>query len=248
MSNILESLLLHSTRSTTCKTYFKIWQGFNKFIVRLDVIPDTWEERTALYCAYLVDKGVKSTTLRSYVSGIKGILKGDKHKWKWDDEQVVLSSLIKACKIMNDKLTVRLPIHEGLLELMLFETQRIMDKQPYLEILYKTMLSVGYYGLLRVGELTVPGQHTIKDCNIHVAKNKEKILIVLYSSKTHGEESYPQKVKISGNATTRKHRFFCPFVLIKQYLPIRGGFIDDQEPFFVFRDKMPVMDSQFRGI
>ena len=130
-------------------------------------MPQSWEQRTALFCAYLVDRGLKSTTLRSYVSAIKCILKDDKYKWV--DGEVVLDSLIRACKLTNDIVKPRLP---RLLELILFEIGRLFNQQPYLEILYKTVLAIGYYGLFRIGEMTVPGDHTIKASNVHVAKNK----------------------------------------------------------------------------
>ena len=133
-------------------------------------MPQSWEQRTALFCAHLVDRGLKSTTLRSYVSAIKCILKDDKYKWV--DGEVVLDSLIRACKLKNDIVTPRLPISKRLLELILFEIGRLFNQQPYLEILYKTVLAIGYYGLFRIGEMTVPGDHTIKASNVHVAKNK----------------------------------------------------------------------------
>ena len=52
----------------------------------------TWEQRVSLYCAYLVDRGIKSMTMRSYVSAIKCILKDD--HYEWDDNAIILSSLV----------------------------------------------------------------------------------------------------------------------------------------------------------
>ena len=91
-----------------------------------------------------------------------------------------------------------MPIHCKLLELILFEVDRHFSGQGqlYVSILYKTIIIIGYYGLFRIGEL-VKGAHTIKAKNVHVAQNKEKILIVLYTSKTTGVNSHPQKIKIT---------------------------------------------------
>ena len=61
---------------------------------------------------------------------------------------------------MNDQIQTRLPIHRNLLEILLFELERIYTDQPYLEILYKDLFILAYYGLFRVGELT-QGPHTI---------------------------------------------------------------------------------------
>ena len=64
--------------------------------------------------------------------------------------------------------------------------------------MYKALLALSYYGLMRVGELT-QSDHTLLAKNIHLAKNKEKILLLLYSSKTLYKGSKPQKIKIVSN-------------------------------------------------
>ena len=131
-------------------------------------------------------------TIRSYVSAIKCILEDDQHKFS--NELMQLSSLTKACRILNDRIRTRLPIHLSLLQLLIFEVDRLLGTQVYLATLYKAMLAMGYYGLFRVGKLA-KGDHSIKAANIHIGVNKNKILVVLYTSKMHGYGSRPQKVK-----------------------------------------------------
>ena len=250
MKNILDSLLQQQTRVSTAKTYFSIWRQFNKFLINLDVMPQSWEDRTSLYIAYLIDKGMQSGTVKSYVSGIKKTLL--KINYNWDDKQVLLTSLTRACKLKNDMVKTRLPIYCGLLEMILYEVGRMFSKQPYLEILYKTLFALGYYGLLRVGELT-HSQHMIKARDVSLGVNKDKILIVLYSSKTHSEGDRPQKVKIVANLQERSeryiHRHFCPFNLINDFIKARGTSYETyQEGFFVFKDKSPVTAEQARTV
>ena len=60
-----------------------------------------------------------------------------------------------------------------------------------------------YYGLMRVGEVS-QGDHPVKARDIHAATNKDKILVILRSSKTHGKSTYPQKIKITGNTKLNK--------------------------------------------
>ena len=91
--------------------------------------------------------------------------------------------------------------------------------------------------------------HTIKACNIHVGSNKDKILIVLYSSKTHGKESRPQKVKISAlptNNSTATNKYFCPFKVITKYMKCRGSYFVEDEQFFIFADRSPVKPQHIR--
>ena len=178
----------------TNANYRQIWKQFNEFLIKLDNKPDEWEQRTLLFCGYLVNKNCKSTTIKCYISAIKYTLK---HLlgYKWDNGKIVIDSLTKACKMVNDRVKTRLPIHWKLLEVMLFELGRIFDKQPFNKTLYRAIMAIGYFGMFRIGELT-KGDHVIKAKNVHIGTNKNKILIVLYTSKTHQENSYPQQVTV----------------------------------------------------
>ena len=231
---IMEKLKNSQNRSSTNKTYLNVWRHFNRFLIKLDERPDTWEERTPLFVAYQVDRGMQSSSVKSYISAIKKTLIND--GYYWDDSRVLLSSLTRACKVINDKLKIRLPIQCGLLELMLFEIGRLWGStQPYNCCMYQTLFALGYYGLMRAGELTW-GTHVMKAKDVHVGLNKDKILIVLYTSKTHDRSSEPQKIRIVSNKSEKTgsylNRHFCPFKLINSYIGIRPQYCDDNEQFF----------------
>ena len=152
--------------------------------------------------------------------------------------------------MVNDQVRTRLPIKIGLLEILLFELQSLFTNQPYLETLYKTMFALSYYGLFRIGEIT-KGQHTIKAKDIHIGQNKNKMLFILHTSKTHGKESRPQKVKITANndqnsIRVKRQRFFCPFQLSREYLAIRSNYSSESDNFFLFHDNSPFKATQVR--
>ena len=242
MQNILDQLKRKQTRDSTAKNYFGIWRNFNQFVVRLDVKPRKWEDRVYLYCAYSVKKGNKSVTLRSYISAIKAILRADGYELSMD--AVILHALTQGCRLRNDTVSTHLPIQLGLLDLLLFELNRKFGhNQPYLMIMYQTMFAMAYYGLFRIGELAA-SDHSVKAKDVHISTNKDKILMVLYSLKTHGRESQPQKIRIQacdqGLSSTNKRKFFCPFTLMCTYFQLRGRYDDEKEIFFVFRDGSPV--------
>ena len=142
-------------------------------------------------------------------------------------------------------------IHCKLLELILFKVDRHFGGQGqlYVSILYKTIFIIGYYGLFRIGEL-VKGAHTIKAKNVHVAQNKEKILIMLYTSKMTGVNSHPQKIKITSvkNHKSEPKRFFCPFLTIREFIRLRGGFSSNTEHFFVMQDGSEIAPMQVRKV
>ena len=246
MEQVLARLKCRTKRGSTDQNYLGIWRKFNGFLLQLDRRPDTWEDRICLYAAYLVNNGVQSSTLKSYYSAIKSILRDD--GYIVNDEKILLSTLAKACRLVNDKVVTRLPIRGKLLEILLFEIQRMYQDQPYLEIMYKSIFLLAYYGLFRIGELTT-GSHPVKAANVHIAQNKEKILFILYTSKTHGRESRAQRVKIVGNNEQKNiENFFCPFRISREYLALRGNYICETDPFFIFRDQSPVTPYQVRRV
>ena len=125
MERVLESLKCNQHRTSTVKVYHAIWTKFNSFLIRLDRKPNTWEERVAMYCAYLVDAGIQSSTLKSYVSAIKAVLKGD--GYLWDDGKLILGAIIRGCRMKNDEIRIRLPIQIQLLEMLLFENRKTLQ-------------------------------------------------------------------------------------------------------------------------
>ena len=195
MKNIMNNLLTKQYRSSTYRTYICVWRQFNKFVISLDIKAKTWEERLILYVTYMVDSGMQSSTVKSYISAIKRILADD--GYILDHKLVMVHSLTRACRLINDKVWTRLPISCNLLELILFELHRYFsDKgQPYLNIMYRALFTVCYYGLMRACEITF-SEHVVKACNIHAAGNKHKLLIKLYTSKTHSTANRPQEIKI----------------------------------------------------
>ena len=223
----------------------------------MNIKPNLWEDRTALSIAFLVDEGMQSSLVRSYISTIKRIIIDDGYPWK--DNKMLLASLTKACKITNDRVRTRLPIGFGLLELILFEIQRHYlspkSNQTYLTILYQAMFAIGYYGLLRVGEMTFR-QHTIKAKDIHLGTTKDKIKLILYTSKTHGRGTVPQEVKIVSNSSEigakgnqyNMQRNFCPFNLMQKYFKIQKIWERIDEPCFIFQDGSPVTPVQVRQL
>ena len=193
---------------------------------------------------------MQSQTIKSYLSAIKKTLIMD--GCKWNDDLVLVRSLAKACRIVNDSVRTRLPIHCGLPKVILFEVERyfVIKHQFYLEILYKTGFALYYYGMMRIGEVAT-SQHMMKAKDVHMAYNKDKLLIILYSSKTHDKGLGPQKIKITSNRQEKSghylHRHFCPFQLVRQYLKLRGNYTNDTDQFFIFSDGSPVTPYHTRS-
>ena len=135
--------------------------------------------------------------------------------------------------------------------MLLFEVGRMFRDQEYLNTLYKALFALAYYGLMRIGEL-VHSPHTLKATNIHIGQNKNKILIILHTSKTHGLDKPPQRIKIAAlrnyETFARRKRFFCPFELVRNYIAKQGDYATDDEEFFIFQGLTPIQPTQIRSI
>ena len=133
---ILERLKANQNRKSTQHNYHRIWRQFGHFLLKLDTIPLSWDQRLCLYGTYLVEQGAQSSTLRSYMSALKKILRID--SIKVNDDKVMLGILIRGCKMENDRIYVREPIHIRLLEILLFELGRMYsspgNSQPYVTV------------------------------------------------------------------------------------------------------------------
>ena len=231
---------------STKSNYYGIWKNFNKFYLCLDKKPSNWEDRIVLYIGYLISNNRSSQTLRCYISAIRATLLDDGYELK--ENKFLLSALTCACKFKNDILIVR----KGMMKILIKEIGKIFIhrlNQPYLEKLYKALISTTYFGLLIIRELT-KSPHAVKVQDVHVRRNKNKILFVLRSSKTHGIHNLPQTIKIT--VTSYKEPIFldefCPFTLLRKFLQIRPGYRNKDEQFFVFRDHSPVKPEHFRNV
>ena len=191
----MDDLKYNGVKPAMKENYHLIWRNFNKFVIQLDRIPSTWEEKTSLYCAFLVRDGKQSATVKSYVSAIKYKLTTD--GYPWNDKLVLLSTITKACKIMNDVVLTRLPIGAKLLDILIFDVHRENSSNSFFKQLYTTLFLTMYYGLFRVGEVA-ESQHMIKAGNVFIDHENRSAKFVLYTSKTHGRNNRTQEVIVAG--------------------------------------------------
>ena len=100
--------------------------------------------------------------------------------------------------------------------------------------------------MLRIGELTL-SEHTIKAKDVHSAKNKDKVLLILRSSKTHTTRQRHKEITIKRpNRKKEGVTRFCPVELIIEYTEIRPPYENDNDPIFVFTDNSPLKSTHVR--
>ena len=246
---IIEKLRYERHRSSTRAQYYCIWKTFNKFYLRLDVKPGNWEDGLALFVGYLIDSNRKALTVKSYISAIKAVL--SEVNVSLQEDESLLGALARACKLRDNNNITKLPIKFGMMKLILQSLDNMLDQQQYLLKLYQAMVVSAYFGLFHIGELTC-SQHVVTAVDVHVGLNKDKLMFILRSSKTHTRGCKPQIIKITAALVTGKEEMdsnkICPFKIIRQYLAVHKSRRDNKEQFFVFYDRSPVFPHQFRKI
>ena len=224
----------------------KFIKNFNRFIIRLDRKPKSWEDRLLLFVGYLIENKKQSSTVKSYISAIKSVLRKDGVHLNLN--KLLLNSLTKACRLQNNRVRTKLPICKGLMELLAKSVPKMYrSEQPYLILLFQTTIATAYFGLFRIGEITL-SDHVMKAADVHIGENKDKVMILLCTSKTHGKGDKPQIIKIESTGDNNNYHFADPFRLLQRYTAIRRKFIHHSEQFFIYRDWSPVTPQQFCAI
>lgn len=234
-------------KDSTQRTYRSAYLEFTRFNLSLDRIPELLDDQLAMFIACRTLKGDYSSTVSSYLAGIKSYLQMD--GIEINTRTARLRALIKACKYKNDRVIQRMAIKESLLVRIIRQVDIIFHKQPYLSALYQSMLVMGYYGMLRVGEMA-KGEHPVLARDVHLSSSQKKVQIILRTSKTHGLGDQPQYVKFdtfdSRSYLYNKH--FCPYEIVKEFAELRGPKLNERDLFFRFRDGSPVKPHQLSGI
>ena len=63
LEHLIDKLECEQHRSSTKKNYYVVWKIFNRFFIKLDKKPDTWENQIVLFAGYLIETKHKSATV-----------------------------------------------------------------------------------------------------------------------------------------------------------------------------------------
>ena len=133
----------------------------------------------------------------------------------------------------------------------------ILMSNSYLCKLYCALFITTYFGLFKISKVVyTEAGHAVFAKDVHVGRNKDKLMFIQHTSKTHNRGSKPQIIKIasvvshpeinSSTADEIAHYRYCPFQMIKEYLQVWKKFKSDSEQFFVFEDRSRVTATHLR--
>ena len=99
---------------STKRGYRQAWMNLNVFLICMDRIPDSWDDRVCLFVKQLIVERYPPQTIQSYATAVKAMLKDE--GVAIEDNSVVLAALIRSSKqVGKTESRTRLPIQKGLL-------------------------------------------------------------------------------------------------------------------------------------
>ncbi len=233
-AKLIEQGVAKSTRTA----YIRAWKKFTEFLANLDEDPQTWEDRLMLFFTRLSEQGKASSTIRTYMAGVKSRLKIEGVTL---NENHYLLKLMYRGTAKQDSTRLRLPITREMLGPLLRRVDLAM-KDEFDHLLFGAIIAAAYYGAFRIGEL-VGSDHAVKIGNVVGSKTSDKVRILLHSSKTHKMGTAPEAILIEPTGEER-----CPCELLNEYSQRRWTvsqyWKDKPSCFFVHKDGCAVAEFE----
>ena len=157
-----------SISANTRAVYLPALKNFKDFRI-LTKLPDKWpvpSNHILLFIAYHSGKGSAASTVSSYISGISYVHK--LRQWTDPAELFIVRKALEGLRRLNRTKDHRAPISEELLVKICGALNQVCYSE-YETFLFRSVFTLAFYGLFRVGELVYTSEHcahvplTIKD-------------------------------------------------------------------------------------
>ena len=196
-------------KESTYKSYSRAWQLFLQFTKGYSTpIYGLLEHQFMEFISYLSLSCLAPATIYLYVSGVRNNL-----CW-WGlntfQDSFVIKMMLKGVSAKHREPDICLPITRDILGQMCLVLAYIVG-DPYLTVMYTSMLTLAFNGLLQPGEFTY-SPHVVHV--EHVWFQNGEVVLYFPSSKTH-QFPFCQQVRIV------PHPQLCPVACLLQYLHIR---------------------------
>lgn len=234
------SLLEASMSSNTWNTYSNGVESFKRFRTLYSLSP-LWPppvKHFTNFVAYMSYSSYSPATIRAYVSGLSFVLKS--RGFEDTTQSFIIQKMIKGANKLYGRVDVTCPITMDIL-LKLPNSLQFVSNSMYESTMFTAAFSLSFFGLLRVGEVTVSRLSDVSkiiqitDVTFSPSAREVKIRI-RYSKTDQYGKSFQICIEKADNA------IICPILSLIAFIRIRpqcGG------PLFCHLNKMPVTRTQF---
>ena len=186
------------------------------------------------YLGFMQYKGFAPATLTTYVSAISYI-----HKIlevQDPTSSFLVQKLLASCNKLNPRSDSRLPITFLILH-RLMEAIKHTSLSIYHMSLIRTMYIMGFFGLLRIGEMTIGQNKRVVIYKQQVEINDGYVKLKISHFK-HNKSLKPVELILPAQVD----KSICPVENLRKYLILRGN---HSGPLFCFKDGTPVSRQFF---
>ena len=148
----------------------------------------------------------------------------------------VVQKLLAGVTRVSPPTPPRLPITLGILARLLQGVDQVIHHY-YHKALFKAMLTIGFFGLMRIGELTMSKEHLVP-LHINQLTFTPHLLTISITNFKHNQKLKPVDIPIPRQSMVE----VCPVHHLTQYLLLRGY---QQGPLFSFPSLSPVSRQFF---
>ena len=233
-------MINQSLAKSSVSLYKRAWNLFQLCIqetkeisIEFDHFPLSSQE-IMYFISYLDLTGYAATSITSYTSAL-----GFLHKamgLKDPTQNFIVQKMLSGINKVNGRLDSRLPITIMILHRLVESLPKTIDVL-YHRILLRAMFLMAFFGLFRIGELTIQTDGSISlflEC-INLVNNQ---IVLMISNFKHNADRRPVKILINSQTISS----LCPVRALSEYLKIRGL---KKGPLFCFSDGKPIPRTFF---
>ena len=225
---------------SSMQLYRRAWTLFRESLQHLHLSPSVQVvlplsvNHIAIFVSHLYSQGYAPTSIISYSSAI-----GYVHRvsgWPDPSSDAVIQKLIAGAIKIRPPLPPRLPITLILLYRIMEGVDAIVPHY-YHRLLLKSMFTVAFFGLMRMGEVTVSKHHQVSLFLSQITLSSTQIIISIKHFK-HNSSLKPVDIPLLRQTNSQ----ICPLYHMSQYLLVRGF---QPGPLFAFPSNSPVPRAFF---
>lgn len=241
--------MVASLAPSSHRAYDKIWENLCTFctsVLQTSVSLPLSYATVALYVAHLHEKGLSASTITSHLSAIAYFHNINGYDTNDPTKVFVVRKAVAGAARLLPQYDSRLPITEPIL-------QRLVQSLPYVypslyeQVLYKSIFTLAFYGLARVGELVMTAQDKshnvlqVSDVQVVFQHAKPANMQVCFRHFKHNSSQKAHTITVN----TILPSSICPVQSMLEYLPKRGP-----KPgcLFLEQNEQPLSRKQFDNV
>ena len=217
---------MHSAISTGSRTtHERAWHHFSDFFTRYcgTAFPQLplGVSDIALSVTYLSAKKLAPSTISTYISALSNVYKIG--SFPDPTKAFIVQNIMTAQRRLCSKPDIRLPITRSILHKLVLALNHTITT-AYQILLFQTMFLVAFYGLFRVGELTVrtpARRHSVlqfQSLSFLQPQNKVQAAKLVISDYKYNTTGRPFSILINRESTLH----FCPVEFLLRWCRMRG--------------------------